>query len=216
MSLGIMRLIGSVVFLYLLWRYLRDNYDDQKIIAYSWGALLSFLAAGRVTYGLINWGVWNDSWWDWVAVWNKPGMSYIGGFLGLVLMTWGYCRQQQWKFINFAEDISRPFLVYTWFLMTDEWLRSKLDWKLLIYLLMLVLIFLVNKWLSNRYRSFTWYKSGKKGFVLLSTGFLFFLGLSLVLILFKERVINVILALVISLISLAGLYILGNTKYERK
>jgi hypothetical protein len=216
MSLGIMRVIGSVVFLYLLWRYLRDNYDDQKIIAYSWGALLSFLVSGRVAYGLINWGVWNDSWWDWVSAWNKPGMSYIGGFVGLILMTCWYCRQQQWKFLNFAEDVSRPFLVYTWFLVIDEWLRSKFEWKLLIYLLMLVLVFWANKWLSNRYRSFTWYKSGRKGFVLLATSCLFFLGLSLVLILFKEKIVNVILASVISLISLLGLYILGNIKYERK
>ena len=118
--------------------------------------------------------------------------------------------------MNFAEDVSRPFLVYTWFLVTDEWLRSKFEWKLLIYLLMLVLVFLTNKWLSNRYRSFTWYKSGRKGFVLLATSFLFFLGLSLVLILFKEKIVNVILASVISLISLLGLYILGNIKYERK
>jgi len=151
-----------------------------------------------------------------VSAWNKPGMSYIGGFVGLILMTWWYCRQQQWKFLNFAEDVSRPFLVYTWFLVTDEWLRSKFEWRLLIYLLMLVLVFLTNKWLSNRYRSFTWYKSGRKGFVLLATSFLFFLGLSLVLILFKEKIVNVILASVISLISLVGLYILGNIKYERK
>ncbi len=211
-----MRVIGSVVFLYLLWRYLRDNYDDQKIIAYSWGALLSFLVSGRVAYGLINWGVWKDSWWDWVSAWNNPGMSYICGFVGLILMTWWYCRQQQWKFLNFAEDVSRPFLVYTWFLVIDEWLRSKFEWKLLIYLLMLVLVFWANKWLSNRYRSFTWYKSGRKGFVLLATSCLFFLGLSLVLILFKEKIVNVILASVISLISLLGLYILGNIKYERK
>lgn len=211
-----MRVIGAVVFLYLLWRYLRDNYDDQKIIGYSWVALLSFLISGRIAYGLINWGIWNNNWQDWISIWNKPGMSYISGFIGLSLVTWWYSRKQQWKFLNFAEDISRPFLVYAWFLMTDEWLRTKFDWKILIYLVMLVFIFWVNKWLSSKYRSFTWYKSGRKGFVLLATNFLFFLGLSLVLILFKENIIITVLASVISLISLLGLYILGEVRYERK
>lgn len=43
MSLGIFRILGLVVFMYLLWRDLRDNYGDEKIINYAWIALLGFL-----------------------------------------------------------------------------------------------------------------------------------------------------------------------------
>jgi hypothetical protein len=102
------------------------------------------------------------------------------------------------------------------FFMLDEFFRTKFGLEPLIYFCLLVVIFIFSGWISRRYRSFVWYKSGKKGFVLLASNFLFFLTLIPVLILFKENNINVVLASVISLISLIGLFILGEVKYERK
>jgi len=216
MSLGIIRIVGMLIFLYLLWRNLRDSYDDQKIISYSWLALLGFLVFGRLGYGLINWGIWNNDLTDWLAVWNKPGTSYMSGYLGLVLISWLYAKKQQWKFLNFMEDLVKPFLALISFMMIDEWVRSKFSWEVLIYILMMVLIYILSNWLMGKYRSFVWYKSGKKGFVLLSTNFLFFLVLAFVFGVFGDSLVNLILASVISLISIVGLFILGGVKHERK
>lgn len=216
MSLGIIRIIGMVVFLYLLWRNLRESYEDQKIIGYSWLALLGFLFIGRLGYGLINWGVWNNDLVDWVSVWNKPGMSYMSGYLGLMLVSWLYVKQQQWKFLNFMEDLVSPFLLLVGLMMVDEWFRSKFNWEILIYILMLILIYMMINWLASRYRSFVWYKSGKKGFVFLASNFLFFLILAFVFGIFGDNLVNLILASVISLISIVGLFILGGVKHERK
>ena len=216
MDLGIIRIIGIVIFLYLLWRNLRESYDDQKIIGYSWLALVGFLFFGRLGYGLINWGIWNNNLTDWLAVWNEPGMSYMSGYLGLVLVTWLYARQQQWKFLNFMEDLVKPFLALISLMMIDEWARSKFSWQILIYILMIILVYMLSNWLSGKYRSFVWYKSGKKGFVLLATNFLFFLVLAFVFGVFGDNLANLILASVISLISVVGLFILGGVKHERK
>lgn len=216
MSLGIIRIIASVVFLYLLWRSLKQSYDDQKIITYSWLALLGFLVFGRLAYGLINWGIWNNDLADWLSVWNKPGTSYMGGYLGVLLVSWLYSRSQQWKFLNFTEDLVRPLLVLIGLMMVDEWVRSKFSWQTLIYILMIILVYIVANWLAAKYRSFVWYKSGKKGFVLLASNFLFFLVLAFVFGVFGDNLVNLILASVISLISVVGLFILGGIKYERK
>jgi len=216
MSLGIVRIIGIVIFLYLLWRNLRESYDDQKIIGYSWLALLGFLIFGRLGYGLINWGIWNNDLIDWISVWQKPGMSYMSGYIGLILITWLYAKQQQWKFLNFMEDLVKPFLALVGLMMIDEWTRSKFSWQILIYILMLILVYILVNCLDGRYRSFVWYKSGKKGFVLLSSNFLFFLVLVFVFGVFGDNLANLILASVISLISVVGLFILGGIKYERK
>lgn len=216
MSLGIIRIVASVVFLYLLWRNLRQSYDDQKIISYSWLALLGFLVFGRLAYGLINWGIWNNDLVDWLSVWSKPGMSYMGAYLGVLLVSWLYARSQQWKFLNFTEDLVRPLLVLIGLMMVDEWVRSKFSWQTLIYILMIILAYMIANWLSGKYRSFVWYKSGKKGFVLLASNFLFFLVLAFVFGVFKDSLVNLILASVISLISIVGLFILGGIKYERK
>jgi len=195
---------------------LRESYDDQKIIGYSWLALLGFLIFGRLGYGLINWGIWNNDLIDWISVWQKPGMSYMSGYIGLILITWLYAKQQQWKFLNFMEDLVKPFLALVGLMMIDEWTRSKFSWQILIYILMLILVYILVNCLDGRYRSFVWYKSGKKGFVLLSSNFLFFLVLVFVFGVFGDNLANLILASVISLISVVGLFILGGIKYERK
>ena len=216
MSLGIFRVLGIIVFLYLLWRNLKENYDDQKLITFSWLALLGFLIFGRFFYGLFNWGVWNNDLIDWISVTNKPGMSYIGGYLGLILTSWLFARKEQWKFFAFMEDLSRPFLAMVSFFMLDEFLRSKFDLMSFLFLILMVLLFPLFGFLTKKYRSFVWYKSGKKGFTLLALNFLFFLIVALLLILFKESIVNIVLASIISLVSFIGLFVLGEVKYERK
>jgi hypothetical protein len=212
MSLGIFRTIGLVIFMYLLWRDLRDDYGDQKIINYAWLAMLGFLFGGRIAYGLIHWGVWNDNWLNWLAIWSKPGTNYLGSYIGLVLVSWLMSSKNQWKFLSLMDDIVKPTLIFTCLLMIDEWVRTNFFIKSFIYLILLVFdVFLVN-WLKKKYRSFIWYKSGRKGFVLLFNNFLFFLAIFIVLILIKDNWISMILALIISLISGIGLYILKKEK----
>lgn len=212
MSLGIFRILGLVVFMYLLWRDLRDNYGDEKIINYAWIALLGFLVGGRLTYGLVNWGIWNDSFSSWISVWNKPGTNYIGSYLGLVFMSWLVIYKNQWKFLSLLDDIIKPTLVFSWLLMFDEWVRSNFSIKPLVYLILLGLDVFFVIWLNKKYRSFIWYKSGKKGFVLLFNNIIFFLTVFVVLIMLKDNWVSIFLALIISLISGVGLYILKKEK----
>ena len=193
MSLGILRILGIIAFLYILWRNLRENYDDQKLITFSWLALLGFLIFSRLFYGLINWGVWNNDLIDWISIADKPGTSYIGGYLGLILVTWLFTRQEQWKFLSFMEDLYRPFLVMVVFFMLDEFLRSKFSLMSGLLLLLLILLFPLFSFIAKRYRSFVWYKSGKKGFALLSLNFLFFLAAIPILIFFKDNLVNIML-----------------------
>ncbi len=212
MSLGIFRTIGLVVFMYLLWRDLRDDYGDQKTINYAWLALVGFLVGGRIVFGLVNWGVWNDSWLSWISVWNKPGTNYLGSFIGLVLVSWLVALKNQWKFLSLVDDVVKPTLVFSSLLMLDEAIRSRFYIKPIAFLgLLIVDIFFVN-WLRKKYRSFMWYKSGKKGFVLLFNNIWFFFAIAIILIILKDSWFSVFLAIIISLISGGGLYILKKEK----
>jgi hypothetical protein len=209
MNLGILRIFGIILFAYLTWRNLKSNYEEDKVVSYSWIALLGFFIGGRITYGLVNFGVWNDSWLSWFSVWDKPGMDYIGGFLSLVLVNFIFSKINSWKFIPFCEDglVNSLFLLI--FLMADEFLRSKFDLKIGIYLLFLVLMIFLTNLAKKKYRSLVWYKSGKKGFAFLVTGFLAFLILGFLGFYFKVNLVYLILYWVISLIFLIGLCILG-------
>jgi hypothetical protein len=99
--------------------------------------------------------------------------------------------------------------------MLDEFFRSKFFGKPGLFLLLIVLVFPLFSWIIVKYRSFVWYKSGKKGFALLALNFLFFLGVIPILILFKDSLVNIILASIISLMSVVGLFILGEVGHEK-
>jgi len=114
--------------------------------------------------------------------------------------------------LSLMDDIVKPTLIFTCLLMIDEWVRSNFFLKLFVYLSLLALDVIFVNWLKKKYRSFTWYKSGRKGFVLLFNNLLFFLTIFIVLILFKDNWISMVLALIISLISGVGLYILKKEK----
>jgi hypothetical protein len=216
MSLGIVRVLGIILFAYLTWRNLRENYEEDKIVTYSWVALLSFFVGGRIIYGLVNFGVWNDSWMSWFSVWNKPGMDYTGGFLALFIASIVFAKMNSWKIIPFCEDGLINELVLLIFLTIDELIRTKFDLKIGVYLLFLILMTFFVNFIKGKYRSLVWYKSGKKGFTFLSTMFLSFLILGFLGLFFQLNIIYSILYWVISLISLVELCILGDVYEKRK
>ena len=209
MNLGILRIIGIILFAYLTWRNLRYSYEEDKVVTYSWVVLLTFFVGGRIAYGLVNFGIWNDSWLNWFSVWNKPGMDYVGGFLALILANFIFSRMNGWKFIPFCEDTLTNSLFLLVFLMGDEFLRTKFDLRVGFYLLFLVLMMFLMAFFKKKYRSWVWYKSGKKGFAFLATAFISFLILGFLGLYFKVALFYSILYWVISLISLVGLCILG-------
>ena len=210
MNLGILRIIGIILFVYLSWRNLRDNYEENNLVTYSWIALLVVFTGGRISYGLINFGIWNDSWLSWFSVWDKPGMDYVGGFLILLLFNFIFSKLNNWKFIPFCEDILINILLFLAFLIGDEFLRTKFDLKVGLYLLILILLMFFVNFAKKKYRSLVWYKSGKKGFAFLMTGFLAFLIFGILAVIFKISLIYIILYWFISLLSLVGLVILGD------
>lgn len=209
MILGIIRVLAILLFAYLTWRNLRGNYEENKVVSYSWVALLGFLIGGRITYGLVNFGVWNDSWLSWFSVWEKPGIDYVGAFLSLMIVNFVFSRVNSWKFVPFCEDGLVNALILVIFLILDEFVRSRFDIKTGVYLLLLVLSLFFAFWIKKKYRSFVWYKSGKKGFVFLATGFLIFLILGFLNLYFKSNLAYSITFWIISLISVGGLIILG-------
>lgn len=208
MNLAIIRVVAIVLFLYMTWRNLRGDYDEGKLISFGWFSILFFLVFSRIGFGLLNLGIWN-SWKDWLMVWNKPGFNYLIGTLGFVLSVFIFSRMNQWKFFTFIENNLKNFLVFLGLLMIDELVRTRFDLNIVWYLLAIVVTYLIDLQLFKKYRSFVWYKSGKKGFVFLFSTFLINLLIALIILLSKGNPILAIIASIVSLTSLLGLFILG-------
>ena len=209
MVLGFVKLFGLLIFLYLTWRNFNDNYKDELLVSYSWLALLSMLVGGRVLFGLSHWGIWNESWVDWLLLWQKPGFSYLGAMLAFFGLTVWYCKLNDWKLWSFLEDVLPIYLLMMAFFLAEEMIKSGFNLYLGVKLLVLILGYILSYWVMGKYRSWVWYKSGKKGF-----GFFFMtaiccLELAIAGICFKDSLILIITYSIMSLISTGGLFILG-------
>lgn len=188
--------------MYLTWRKLRDDYQEEDLISYGWLAVLGMMLFSRLAYGFLNWGVWNENWWDWLLFWEKPGTNIIAGYLGILLTSWWWTLAKNWKFWSFLEDMTDNFLILFTLVVVDEIIRSWIDWRWFGVMGLLILTTVATKILFGKYRSFSWYRSGKKGFVFLVANILFWLG--------WFGISGNYLGLIMGLISLFGLVILGD------
>lgn len=209
MVLGIIRAIAIILFLYLSWRSLRENYKEESLVPFLWGAVAIFLVAGRVAYGLVNWGVWNENIMNWFLVWQKPGFEYLSAMLcmfgGMALMA----KHNDWKVMSVLEDITWESLLMVSLFFTDEFIRGRFDINYGLSLVAVVLGLMAALWVKKKYRSFVWYVSGKKGFVFYFTAILVFAMFTGISFLLKQGWIIRSLYLVLSLLSVIGLFILG-------
>jgi hypothetical protein len=209
MNFAIFRILGILLFLYLTWRNLREDYKENDLISYSWIALLAFFAGGRIIYGLEHWGIWNESWTDWLLVWDKPGMNYVGGYVAMIIASYLVSRKNGWKIWSFVEDSLNNFMIFFLFLMLDEFLRTRFGLMPGIYSFIIIIGLALSIWIKKKYRSFMWYRSGKKGFAFLFVNIILSLILMGVNFWFKNSLIYSFLYLASGLISLIGLFILG-------
>ena len=194
----ILGIVGFVGYLYLSWRTLRDNYQEEDVVAFSWVALLLFLVGGRVSFGLMNWGIWSGNAGAWLEFWKINEISILGGSILWMTFTLLITKDKGWKIWVFLENS----LVSFCFLLIILGLIIK-NWPLVTALFGAVLLSMLMK---KRYRSLLWYKSGKKGFLF----FWFYIWFWLIYAVFSKLWWVGLL----SLLFVVGLFILGDDKFS--
>jgi len=173
MAFGIIKTLGLGLYLYLIWRNLKDDYRDDDLVEFGWMSALMMFVVGRLSYGLIHFGVWNQNILDWWSFWSKPGFDYYGALIGFVLAVYIYAQNKGQKFIVLLNDTYPQLIVLMIFWLLDEYVRS---WNVLTpiwQILMWLVTGVVYWWGSKKYRSIWWYKSGKKGFAVLMANIVF-------------------------------------------
>jgi len=210
MVLGLIKLLGIVIFLYLIWRNLNDDYRDDQLISYGWISILVMLLGGRIVYSLWNWGTLNDSWASWFMVWKISGFNYYGGIICMLIWTWWFCLRNQWRLWSFLEDVTPIYYLLLAFLSGGEYIQRGLNFRLLVWMIISVLGYLLANFLKGRYRSIFWYRSGKKGFIFFATNTVMSLIVAVSSFVFKDGLILSVLYLGLSLIFGTGLAILGD------
>ena len=205
----ILKILAVGGFLYLSWRRMGEGYDEARVVAFSWIALLSFFVGGRLAYGLINWGVWNDSWLSWGAILDKPGMAYSGAYVGFLVGTGIVCLRNEWKYWAFLEDNVFVFLSFLLVWWGSQTMGGRINNNLVMAIVGVGVAWLSSLLMGMKYRSLVWYKSGKKGLLFFWANAVFWLIYLLLMFLFDKGGGGWYFALVLVLISGGGLFMLG-------
>jgi hypothetical protein len=195
----ILGIVGVIGYLYLSWRTLKENYQEEDVVAFSWVAILLFLMGGRIGFGLIHWGIWSNNPGAWFEFWKMGEISLIGASGIWMAFAVLIAKDKEWKLWSFLEDS----LVSTFFLLMVSGAVLK-DWKIMIALgIAGILSVLVGK----KYHSLTWYKSGKKGFLFFWFSIIFWLVLG--------SIYRIYWLSAFSLLFMVGLFMLGNDKFSK-
>lgn len=168
----ILRFLCFTVFSFVLWKKLKDDYTHDLIFSFT---LISLFVAA---FGVILAGNF------------LPGFSFWFVFLlQLICVTW-FVKREYFKFYELVDAFSIAWLAF--FLLSNisdlvmQIIKDKgiriLDLHFVLHVVLIGFVFLLYKTILKKYRSFSWYPSGKIGFLGFAVLTLYFLFRSLVAI----------------------------------
>jgi len=151
-----------VYYLFQVWRKFKNDYPQEAIIRFSLYTLLAFILSAGL-------------------VWLLGGkeLSLLFGLLSLIISAVFFCRAYKWNSWSFLEGIM-PSLLVGGMMLVFGLIFSPEE---VVYMkkqnAAIQIIFLFIAWVSTKlmagYRSFSWYPSGKAGFLFLAPLIIVFL-----------------------------------------
>jgi hypothetical protein len=160
-------IIGSVIFLFFLWRRLREDYPTNKIFS------LGFFVIGAIVGSILISGIIIPNVRK-VYFFDPAGLWFWISFAGGVIVLSISLIRLKMRFFEGIEAASIGMFFWFLVLLASYALIFKLSQVLIYAAIVAALIFLFF-FLDKRYKRFTWYKSGKVGFSGLTLLAIFFL-----------------------------------------
>ena len=161
--------VGIIVFLFFLWRGLREDYKVNEIFSFGFHVIIFMII------GLLVSLIFYKTAWFW--------LSYVGAIIGFVI---GLNRAKI-KFLDGLETAVLSFFYLFEVVLVGFFLNlySPLSFAIMVFVLWLLLLFY---FLKGKYKSFGWYKSGRIGFSSLAVLIIFFASRVPVAIFFPDMI----------------------------
>lgn len=199
-------LLAAAAAAFSFWRKLKDDYQDDEIFSLSILIGFSALVIGRLFFVFFNFSTYGFYLVEWFTLSYKSNFSLSGAFLGAVLAGGRPFFRSKKKYWEIWDALVLPLAYFLLAGSLGKFLTS-FDFTFLAYAAVGVFLSTYSLWAKKRYRSFSWYKSGKTGFVFSSGMALVFSLLFLLAILFQGRLYcECLISLLFSVISLFLLY----------
>lgn len=189
-TIGFFSMLAFLSSAFIFWRKTKEeHYDQQQAFDAFLLASLVGLVIGRIIFVMINFKQLGLSIWNWIDVVANPGSSAMFGLLGASIYLYKYAKRQKWDVFE---------LLDFWFLAVAGGLvlnqigsfvagigfgyQTNLPWGMIfpgvfekyhpvqLYgAIFYVAVYLYLNWAEFNYRTFSWYRFGKKT---AQTGFL--------------------------------------------
>lgn len=211
-SLSVFEVLAFFVTAMIFWRRAREeNYLETKVFD---GFLLSFLFGwiiARAGYIVFSWQKFGWDLLKWFNFIQFPGSQLLFGLIGATLFLYFFSRKQKWDAYEILDWWAQAVTMGLIWVNLGYYLAgirfgnaTSLPWGIifpgvfekrhpvqLYYLVFHIVIFRVLNWFEYHYRTFEWYRSGKKtaqtGFVFASFVF-FYATFSIIISFFQSPV----------------------------
>ena len=155
--------VGILVFLFIFWKRLKEDFAAEIIFRSSFYILLGVLAGYLVSLNFF------PSWFLWI--------EFLGIIVGLSISIYFL----KMRFYETFEALIISVLPWLGFIFLADSVARTVLGSFLAFIVILIMVFMAY-WLDTHYKSFAWYKSGKIGFAGMATLGIIFLIRSLIAI----------------------------------
>lgn len=162
--IAMVELFGFILAAYIFWKKLKEDFPPEGIFSLTLIISLLGLFLGRVVYILSNLGKFGFDYLSRIFFLDFPGISIPGGFLSGMLGLNLYSRRRRWDTWLIADAALNFFLIVMGTINLTNLIRN-FSYQALGALILVVLAILIAEKIGKQYRSFSWYKSGKVGFL---------------------------------------------------
>lgn len=203
--------IGSIVFLFFLWRRLHEDYQPTKVF------LTGFYIIGGILIGFVVSVLFVAPHLKRLYFFDPQGLWFWGSLTGVAITLTLSLLHFKMRFFEGLEAASLGLFFWFFILLFSYSLIYKISFVLIFSIIIAALIFLFF-YIDKKYKSFSWYKSGKVGFSGLTLLAIFFLVRAAIAILNPSMLsfigkIDALISAILSFIFFLSVYNLSG-KYE--
>lgn len=197
---------AAIISSFSIWRGLKEDYQEEIIFRLTLAVVACSLIFSRLLFVLFNLSEFGFSLANWLFLNLRENFSLAGAFIGAFLMTFWQISRLNGNPWEVLDTLVLPFFYFFLAGGGGMFLTTGNLWNLA-YLAVGLAGILGYSWLKKKYRSLTWYQSGKTGFLISFCSFLIFALLILLAFLENGRIYfdELILALLM-MVCLAALY----------
>jgi len=164
---GLVLFLGFLFSSFWFFKNTKEEFvDEEQAISFIFWVFLSWLLGSRVIFFSTNFNSF-PSFWTLFLPWQYPGLSFAGGILGMALAAKIWAKKNKFNLWRVSDSALFPFLLFQEFFFLGQFLTTQENFYFFAFLIFLA-GFPLGLWIKKKYRSFSWYPSGKIGLTFLA------------------------------------------------